>query len=682
MNRRAVALKRHQEITPSENGLQRLLHKDPLLAPYAEALNRRIRRISETERKLTGGKMSLADFAAGHEFFGLHFRHNQWIFREWAPHAAAVFLIGDMTDWQERRDFALSRVDDAGGVWEISLPKRFFRHGDLYRLRLHWPGGAGDRIPAYARRVVQDPMSLIFNAQVWRPPTPYQWRRDAPLPPAETLFIYEAHPGMAQEAEKIGTYREFTENVLPRIVAAGYNTLQLMAVQEHPYYGSFGYQVSNFFAASSRFGTPEDLKELVDAAHASGLRVIMDIVHSHAVANETESLSRFDGTEYQYFHKGPRGSHTAWGTRCFDYAKPEVLHFLLSNCRYWLDEYRFDGFRFDGITSMLYLDHGLGKAFTSYDDYFGGNVDEDACAYLALANRLIHDVRESAVTVAEDVSGMPGLAFPADGGGLGFDFRFAMGVPDYWIKLIKDVPDEDWHMGGLWHELNNRRAEERTVSYAESHDQSLVGDQTIAFRLMGDAMYDHMARNDADLRVDRGVALHKMIRLITLATAGDGYLNFMGNEFGHPEWIDFPRQGNDWSFRYARRQWRLGDDSALKYGLLARFDRDMIRLAKARGVLNGLKPELLYEHNDHKIIAFRRTGLFFAFNFHPAESYADYKMPWIPGEYVMVLDTDAPAYGGHGRLTPGRKHITMTENGAETLRLYLPSRSAIVLGNV
>jgi 1,4-alpha-glucan branching enzyme len=456
-----------------------------------------------------------------------------------------------------------------------------------------------------------------------------------------------------------------------------------MAIQEHPYYGSFGYQVSNFFAASSRFGTPDELKSLIDAAHRAGLAVVMDLVHSHAVANEVEGLSRFDGSLHQYFHGGPRGRHTAWDSRCFDYGKIEVLHFLLSNCRFWMDEYRIDGFRFDGITSMLYLDHGLGKAFTTYDDYFDTNVDEDALTYLALANQLIHARRQGAITIAEDVSGMPGLAAPLSKGGIGFDYRFAMGVPDYWIKLTKDIRDEHWPMGHLWYELTNRRADEKTISYTESHDQALVGDQTLIFRMIGPDMYDHMRNDSSHLRVDRGLALHKMIRLITLATAGHGYLNFMGNEFGHPEWIDFPRPGNNWSYQYARRQWHLTDDPGLRYKGLALFDRAMIRLAERRLLFETQNLQKLWESEDDKVLIFMRADTLFAFNFHPVRSVSDYRFNAPLGTYRMILNTDDPSFGGHGRLTPDQVHICTTEKsgGDEIgcLSLYLPCRAAIVL---
>ena len=665
--------------------LRRLLQGDPYLEPFTKTIARRLLKIDTIEKRLTGGKNKLADFASGHEYFGLHFQDGQWVFREWAPNASRLFLIGDMNGWQENDAFALRRLDDEN-VWEIRLPAEKLKHLDLYRLRVHWPGGEGDRIPAYARRVVQDPQTLIFNAQIWLPETPFHWQCPDFRPRDEAPLIYEAHVGMAQDKEDIGSFQEFSENIVPWIAESGYNTIQLMAIQEHPYYGSFGYQVSNFFAASSRFGTPDDFKALIDTAHAAGLAVLMDLVHSHAVSNETEGLSRFDGTLYQYFHDGERGRHNLWDSRCFDYGKHQVLHFLLSNCRFWLDEYHLDGFRFDGITSMLYLHHGQNKAFTSYDDYFGTDVDEDALCYLALANRVIHDLRPDAVTIAEDVSGMPGLAASPKTGGYGFDYRFAMGIPDYWIKLVKDVSDENWPMGNLWYELTNRRADEKTISYAESHDQALVGDKSLIFRLTDAAIYDHMRIGDDNITAERGIALHKMIRLITLATAGAGYLNFMGNEFGHPEWIDFPRQGNNWSYRYARRQWHLVDDPGLKYRYLAEFDRDMILTAKKYKLLQTPTLEMLYEHSDDKLLVFRRAGLLLAFNFHPQQSYSDYRFEAPAGSYKMIMDTDAPQYGGHNRLIADQQHLTLRAQVADRkinfLSLYLPSRTALVLQQV
>jgi 1,4-alpha-glucan branching enzyme len=656
--------------------VRRLVARDPYLAPYADAIGHRLQRLEEAAARLAPRGFHRANATLAHQRYGMHRRDDGWVFREWAPGAAAIFLIGDHNGWREDPRFALRRENDQGD-WVIHLALDTLGHQSLYRLRVHGPASGGDRIPAYARRVVQDPVTGIFNAQVWAPPAAYRWRSTHPPRPPFAL-VYEAHVGMARETGGIGTYREFTDTVLPRIAAAGYNTIQLMAVAEHPYYASFGYQVSSFFAPSARFGTPEDLKALIDTAHAAGLRVLIDLVHSHMVNNTVEGIGCLDGTDHQYTHAGERGRHPAWGSFLFDYGRPEVLRFLLSNCRYWLEEFCVDGFRFDGVTSMLYTHHGLEHVFTGYDEYFGDSVDPDALSYLGLANRLVHSLRSDAITIAEDVSGMPALAAPTEEGGIGFDYRFAMGVPDYWIRLVKDTPDEQWPMGTLWHELTNRRPEEQTISYAESHDQALVGDQTLVFRLMGAAMYHHMGVNERHLVVDRGIALIKMIRLITLATAGHGYLNFMGNEFGHPEWIDFPREGNNWSFQHARRQWSLAGDPLLRYAQIGRFDREMLGLARRRQLLDGELPRLLREHDTDKTIAFQRRGLLFAFNFHPNRSHTDYPVPAPAPAYRLILDSDAPRYGGHGRLLPEQTYHRPHPGRAE-IKLYLPARSAVVL---
>jgi 1,4-alpha-glucan branching enzyme len=654
-----------------------LVQQDPYLKPFEPVIRRRLQHLGATEQRLTQGRIPLADFAAGHEYFGLHREADgTWVLREWAPNACSIALIGDFNQWKPEPDFYFRRLG-ANGVWELRLASARLKHRDLFKLLVSWPGGSGERIPAYVRRAVQDDTTKIFSAQVWWPAEPYPWKHETFRRPNEAPRIYEAHVGMAQIEPRLGTYREFEEKILPRIVEAGYNTIQLMAIQEHPYYGSFGYHVSSFFAASSRFGTPEELKSLVDAAHGAGLAVIMDLVHSHSVRNELEGLSRFDGTPYQYFHEGNRGDHVAWDSRCFNYGKTEVLHFLLSNCRFWLDEYRFDGYRFDGVTSMLYHDHGLGKAFTNYEDYFGGNVDDDAYAYLALANRVIHAVRPDALTVAEDVSGMPGLGASVDAGGIGFDYRLAMGTPDHWIKLIKEVPDEQWHVGNLYYELTNRRKDEKTISYAESHDQALVGDKTIIFRLIDADMYTSMSVFGSNLRVDRGMALHKMIRLVTLATAGHGYLNFMGNEFGHPEWIDFPRQGNDWSYHYARRQWNLRDDTTLRYRFLAEFDKAMMELCRQYRLIETPGPHFLGEHISDQTLCFERAGLVFIFNFNPTRSFTDYpvRVPVPAGKYRLLLDSDASPLGGFGRILPAQEYFANDHR----ISVYLPSRTVLVL---
>ncbi len=649
---------------------------DPWLEPYRQTIIDRMKAAQEKEHNLLKTEDSLADFANGHHFFGLHRTAKGWVFREWAPNATAIFLVGSFSGWEEKQHYQLHRKEN--DVWERHFDHSAFQHEDLYKLMMHWNGGSGERLPAYAGRVVQDSETKIFSAQVWAPEKTFSWKHDKKRKRPENLLVYEAHVGMATEKEEVGSYEEFREEILPRIKKAGYNTVQLMAIQEHPYYGSFGYHVSNYFAVSSRFGTPDELKQLIDDAHKMGLMVIMDLVHSHSVKNVNEGLGLFDGTPYQYFHDGPRREHTAWDSLCFDYGKNEVVHFLLSNIKYWIEEFHFDGYRFDGVTSMLYYDHGLERAFGSYDDYFDGGQDGDAITYLMLANKLLHDYNKETISVAEDMSGYPGLAAPLDSGGLGFDYRLAMGIPDYWIKTIKEKRDEQWSIGNIMWELSNKRPEEQTVSYAESHDQALVGDKTLIFRLIDKEMYWHMDKASQTLVVDRGIALHKMIRLITIALSGGGYLNFMGNEFGHPEWIDFPREGNGWSHKYARRQWSLVDNDMLRYEQLDKFDKAMIALFE-KIKLKNTWAESLYEHEEDQVLAFIREDHVFVFNFNPNKSFEDYQIPVPQGNYVVVLDSDADQYGGFNRVDDAMTYRTEIINGESKIKLYAPNRMVLVL---
>jgi 1,4-alpha-glucan branching enzyme len=656
----------------------RIVKNDPWLEPFKQSVMDWIRLSGEKEQELTGGK-SLMDFAQGHKYFGMHKQKGRWYIREWAPNATKIFLVGVFNGWAESDEWAFTPIGN--GNWEFSIEEERLKHEDLYALMVHWEGGSGKRIPAWASRAVQDSGTHIFNAQVWDPPKAYKWKNTKQFKLNEAPLIYEAHVGMGGEEERVHTYNEFRENILPRVKEAGYNVIQFMAIPEHPYYGSFGYHISSFFSPSSRFGTPEELKQLVDEAHGMGIAVIMDLIHSHAVRNEVEGLGRFDGTQYQFFHDGGKGLHPAWDSYCFNYGKNEVLHFLLSNIRYWLEEFNFDGYRFDGVTSMLYFDHGLEKAFGGYGDYFSANLDYEAVVYFRLANKLIHQVKPHALSVAEDVSGLPGLGAPLDDGGLGFDYRMSMGVPDYWIKLIKEKQDEEWEVGDMFYQLTAHRNDEKVVSYAESHDQALVGDKTIIFRLIDKEMYYSMRKDQPNLAVDRGIALHKLIRLITASCAGGAYLNFMGNEFGHPEWIDFPREGNNWSYKHARRLWSLADNYDLKYHWLKDFDRDMIRLIREYKLIDTPEIWNVWENRADQVLAYSRGNLLFVFNFNPSQSFTDYGIPMQAAKFEVVLNSDSGIYGGFDRIDERIKYYTLPAAPGEQqhyLRLYLPSRTAIV----
>ena len=647
---------------------------DKELSVYKDIINERYKKYKDKLNFLTGNASLLSDSFNNHLYYGLHFCGDCWVIREWAPKANSIYLIGDFNNWEKNESF---RFDPVGyGNWELKIAKDVLCHSYLYRLLISWPNGEAERLPAYVRRVVQDDVTKIFSAEVWNPQE-YKWRNTIPAK-IENPIIYEVHIGMSSEKEIVNSFTDFRINVLPHIASLGYNAIQIMGIQEHPYYGSFGYQVANFYAVSSRFGTPEELKELIDDAHGYGIGVIMDLVHSHSVSNEAEGLGNFDGSEDLYFYKGEQGYHPQWDSRCFDYGKNEVLAFLLSNCKYWLEEYKFDGFRFDGVTSMIYYDHGLNKNFTNYSMYFDGSQDDNALIYLMIANKLIHQLSPSAITIAEDMSGMPGLAVSVESGGCGFDFRLSMGVPDFWIKMIEDFKDEDWWMGEIYFQLTNRRSDEKVISYAESHDQAMVGDKTIIFRLIDKEMYYSMHKDSESLIVDRGIALHKMIRLLTIATTGAGYLTFMGNEYGHPEWIDFPRAGNDWSYKHARRQWSLLADKNLRFHLLSDFDSAMIGMFREANLLKySLNPVVC--DDEKQILIFSRSSYLFVFNFSRNNSYFDYGFSTKKGKYRLVLDTDNELFGGFARCDSSIEHFTHVDDMRKNvLNLYIPARSAQV----
>ncbi len=655
--------------------MYRLLELNPQLQCFRGDIDLRMFLYQTTKKRILQDGQTLNDFANAHNYYGFHRTKTGWAYREWAPSAYQLYLTGDFNDW-DPTSHPLTRLEN--GDWELLLEgKDALWEGCRVKTVVDANMTRTEHIPLYARRVVQDPKTITFNAEVVDPSKVFPWT-DANFKGEDELYIYEAHVGMAQEEGKIGTYREFADNILPRIVEAGYNTVQLMAIMEHPYYGSFGYQVSNFFAASSWFGKPEDLKYLVNRAHELGLRVLLDVVHSHAVRNTAEGIDMFDGTTWQFFHDGSKGDHPAWGTKCFDYGKTGVLHFLLSNLKFWMTEYHFDGFRFDGVTSMLYHDHGLGTNFDDNSKYFSYNTHTEAVTYLQLANELIRQVNPRAITIAEDMSGMPGMALPICDGGIGFDYRLGMGLPDMWINAVKGE-DQFWDLNKMWASMCLRRPGEKTIAYVESHDQALVGDQTMIFRLAGANMYTDMDKICHNPIIDRAIALHKMIRLFTLAGGGEGYLNFMGNEFGHPEWIDFPREGNGWSFHYCRRQWSLKDNGYLKYQWLGDFDEDMVNLTKKNKIFQQHMADLLLMKAPEQTCAFYRHGLMFVFNFHFCHSLQDVLIPVPnPGEYTVVLSSDDKRYGGFGNVKK-QTYKTKEFDGKHYIDLYIPARTCFVL---
>ena len=655
--------------------MYRILELNPQLQSFAGDIDLRMFLYRATKNRILGEGQTLNDFANAHNYYGFHHVDGGWYYREWAPSAYQLYLEGEFNNWNQT-SHPLTRVGD--GNWELYLEgDDALWDGCKVKTVVDANMTRTEHLPLYCRRAVQNKTNNSFEAEVVDDRKVFDWT-DADFVGEEKLYIYEAHVGMAQEEGRVGTYKEFADITLNHIKEAGYNTIQLMAIMEHPYYGSFGYQVSNFYAASSWFGKPEDLKYLVNKAHSMGIRVLLDLVHSHAVKNTAEGINMFDGTTWQFFHDGDKGEHPAWGTKCFDYGKTGVLHFLLSNLKFWMTEYHFDGFRFDGVTSMLYHDHGLGTDFNDNSKYFSYNTHTEAITYLQLANELIRQVNPKAVTIAEDMSGMPGMALPIEDGGIGFDYRLGMGLPDMWIKAVKQQ-DQFWDINKMWGDMCLRRPGENTIAYVESHDQALVGDKTMIFRLADAAMYTDMDKATHNPVIDRAIALHKMIRLFTLAGGGEGYLNFMGNEFGHPEWIDFPREGNGWSFHYCRRQWSLKDNGFLKYQWLNDFDRDMVAVTKEHGMFNQRMADMMLMKAPEQTCAFYRGTLLFVFNFHFAQSLNNVLVPvHQPGEYTVVLSSDDEKYGGYNNVKM-QTYSSKVFDGKHYIELYIPARTCFVL---
>ncbi|RFU33406.1 hypothetical protein B7463_g2915, partial [Scytalidium lignicola] len=565
---------------------------DPWLEPFKDSLKARYKKAQDWMTTINETEGGLDKFSKGTEKFGLNVdKSNNITYREWAPNATHASLIGDFNDWN-RESHPMKK--DPFGVFEIVIPaqngKPAIPHKSKIKISMLTPSGERiERLPAWIQYVTQDlEVSPVYDARFWNPPASerYVFKNSRPKKP-ESARVYEAHVGISSPEQRVATYKEFTKNVLPRIKHLGYNVIQLMAIMEHAYYASFGYQ--------------------------------------------------------------------------------------------------FDGFRFDGVTSMLYLHHGIGTGFSGgYHEYFGPAVDDDAVAYLMLANEMLHQFYPETITIAEDVSGMPALCLPLSLGGVGFDYRLAMAIPDMWIKILKEKKDDEWDMSNITWTLTNRRHGEKTIAYCESHDQALVGDKTIMMYLCDAEMYTNMSvLTELTPVIERGLSLHKMIRLLTHGLGGEGYLNFEGNEFGHPEWLDFPRAGNNNSFWYARRQFNLTEDSLLRYQFLNEFDAKMNDTEQKYGWLHSSQAYISLKNEVDKVVVFERAGLVWVFNFHPTKSFADYRIGIeVPGTYRIVLNTDSKEFGGFERVDNATRFFTtpMEWNGRKNFtHVYVPNRTAIIL---
>lgn len=674
--------------TPPRNPLE-----DPELAPYRDFFLQRCSRFEQEKTRIEKNFGSLKAYSDIYTHFGPHLIKgkdgNFWRWREYMPHATEIWLTTSKLNFKRNAQYRFT--NKGNGEFELTLPQEALPHGEYVELRVQGPmppqksdGSIPElpvpmrRVPAFAQWVEQDPhVPEQWCARIWAPENPYQFKhhRRGLL---QFPRIYEAHVGMAQSSlqhfgESVGTYDYFRRFVLPRIREDGYTAVQLMGILEHPLYKSFGYQVSSYYAPSSRYGNPDQFKELVDAAHGLGLAVILDITHGHACANTEQGLACYDGSNYFFSAK-----YNQWGTPSFDYGNEMARRFLLSNCRYWMEEFRIDGFRFDAVGNMLYIDHGVNDSFSHVGRCFygkDGQPREDVYGelYLCLANDLIHNMDEHAITIAEEFSGMPGLTCSPAEGGLGFDYRFAMGIPDFWAKAIENPKD----MGSMWYEMTNHRPYDRTISYVECHDQCINGDDAMIWRLLGDSMYRYMGASSETWNISRGLAFYRLMRLLTLTAADAGYLNFMGNEFGHPEWLD--------AEEHAHRQWHLADQPDLKYASLAAWDKAQLNILVGQHLDDFLQqPMFRFIHEDMRLLAFERGHLLFVFNFHETEPRENLLFAVTPGKYIEILSSDQKKFGGHGNLEitePPLEHFTtpLPHRPEGDINLYIPPMVALVL---
>ena len=668
-----------------------IINQDEYLKPFELNIKKRVLKYKETMDEILKNEITLEYFSKSYEHMGLNLLRNGDIkYREYAPGAKGISLFGEFNNWNKEQYWA---KQDKFGYWELIIPNENgapkIQHGQIVKVNVVLEDGNWmERNPVWSRHLIQNKESMILENVFWNPEIKYKWKfPQKHIKKPNSLRIYEVHIGLSSFDPKINTYKEFAENILPRVKKMGYTAIQFMAIMEHADYASFGYHVNYLFAVSSRFGTPEEFMYLIDKCHENGLFVIMDIIHSHASSNVNDGFNYWDGTDHLYFHGGELGKHVQWNSRLYNYSSYETLRLLLSSCAYYINEFRIDGFRFDCVTSMLYTHHGIDYVFTgNYQEYFGEFFNEESSVYLMLANSLIHKINPEALTIAEDFSGMPGLCRPIEEGGYGFDYKLNMKICDKWKHFLMNLKDEEWNMGDIVYTLTNRRYNEKHISYCESHDQSFIGNYSLSSLLFSSERFWNMSINSPEtIVIGRGIALHKMIRLLSFALGGEGYLSFMGNEFGCPDSLDFPKKGNRFSYSHCRRRWDLCDNKELRYQFLYNWEIIMNLLEEIFNFIGSKEEYISTKHEDDKVIVFEKGVLLFVFNFHPVKSFEGYQIGTKWGsKHKIILDSDEERFMGKGRLKAGHDNLfpcikKVFHNRPYNMKVYLPSRTCMVL---
>jgi 1,4-alpha-glucan branching enzyme len=587
-------------------------------------------------------------------------------FAVWAPNARRVSVVGDFNGWDGRQHPMQSL--GASGVWDLFVATA--REGQRYKYEIRTHHGA--------LVLKSDPYGFAFE----RPPATasiicrslHTWQDDEWMRRRAAydswfqrpMATYEVHLGswarIPEEAGRYPTYAELADRLIPYVKQMGFSHLELLPVMEHPFSGSWGYQVTGFYAPTSRFGKPEEFKGFVDACHRNGIGVILDWVPGH-FPKDAYALANFDGTAL-YEHADPRqGEHRDWGTLIFNYGRSEVRNFLLANALYWLDEYHVDGLRVDAVASMLYLDYSR-QAGQWVPNRFGGRENLDAIAFLRQLNTLTHAEYPGSITIAEESTSWPSVSRPTYVGGLGFTYKWNMGWMNDILEYVKQDPiHRRWHHRHVTFSLLYAFSENFILPF--SHDEVVHGKGSMFGKVPGDDW-----QKAATLRALYGF----------MYSHPGKKLMFMGCEFG---------QGREWNYDHSL-DWHLLDQRF--HGGLKQYVRDLNRVYTSEPALHELDFDpagfqwIDCNDNENSVISYLRRGksgevIVAIVNFTPVPR--DGYRIGVPsaGAFTELINSDSDAYDGSNL---GNQGVAFPEpvpsHGFEqSLRLNLPPLGFLLL---
>lgn len=553
------------------------------------------------------------------------------VFVVWAPSALRVSVVGSFNHWDGRRH--PMRPRGSSGLWELFIPG--LGPGEVYKyeIKSRYLGYMANKADPYgfATEVRPNNASVVYDL------TQYQWQDAGWMENRKhnqrlegPINVYEIHLGSwrRKEGNQWLTYRELAEQLVPYAKELGYTHIEMMPVAEHPYDGSWGYQVVGYFAPTSRFGTPDDFRYFVDAAHQAGLGVIVDWVPAHFPKDE-HGLGYFDGT-HLYEHADPRqGEHKDWGTFIFNFGRAEIRNFLISNALFWLEQYHIDGLRVDAVASMLYLDYSR-KSGEWVPNKYGGRENLEAVEFLKRFNQQLHEHFPDVLTFAEESTSWPMVSRPVHLGGLGFDMKWNMGwMHDMLSYFQQDPIYRRYHHNSLTFAMMYAYSENFILSF--SHDEVVYGKRSLLNKMPGDEW-----RKFANLRA-----------LFAYMTAFPGKkLNFMGSEFA---------QWNEWNFQTGL-DWHLLEKE--RHAQMLQFSKDLNRLYAAEPALYEVDFSwegfqwIDFRDMDNSIVSFVRFSkekkecVVVVANFTPVPRSGYRVGVPVGGYYIELLNSDSAHYGG------------------------------------